>query len=175
MCFDPISLTLGSLLQGLGAAAGVVGTVASAQATANANQAAADQAENNKIIAQRNAEDARNRGVVAQQDIQLRNRARIGQQKNELSEKNIAVSSGSALEILGDTAMFGKLDELTTRNNFEREAIAAETQAYNFSAEAEQSRMAARNASISGGINAFSTALGAVGKSSWAQGKRLSL
>lgn len=162
MCFPALAAVpgLGAIIQGVGVAASVVGTVAGAQAQASASQAAANQAENNKVIAQRNAEDARQRGVVAQQDIQLRNRARIGMQKNALSERGIAVNSGSALDVLGDTAMFGKLDELTARSNFEREAIGFETQAYNFDAQADIDRMAARNASITGGISAFSTALG---------------
>lgn len=165
MCFDPISLGIGfgTIAQIAGVGASVVGTVVGAQAQSQAYKASEVQNKNNAIIAQRNAEDARTRGVVAQQDVQLRNRARLGQQKNALSEKNIAVSEGSALDILGDTAMFGKLDELTTRNNFEREAIASETQRYNFDAQAEQDRMAARNAKTAGTISAFSTALGGIG------------
>lgn len=162
MCF-PAALGLGPIFQALGVGASVVGTLAGAQAQENASIASAQQNENNAIIAQRNAADARDRGNAAQQDQQLKTRARIGMQKNALSERAIAVNSGSALDILGDTAMFGKLDELTTRNNFEREAISFEAQQMNFNASAEQDRMSAANASRAGGISAFSTALGGVG------------
>lgn len=155
-------ISLGSIFSALGTAASVAGTLASAQAQADAANAQAQQDENNAIIAQRNAEDARNRGIVAQQDIQQRTKARLGMQKNALSEKNIAVGSGSALDVLGDTAMFGKLDELTTGANFEREAIAAETQAYNYKAQAGIDSMKADAALTAGGISAFSTALGGV-------------
>lgn len=147
-------LTIASIASGVG------GTLYSASATAAANNAQAAQNETNAIIASNNAEDARQRGIVAQQDVQMRNRARIGQQKNELSEKNISVSSGSALDILGDTAAFGKLDEITTKNNYEREAIAYENQSNSFSAQAEQDRAAASNATTAGVFSAFSTGLG---------------
>ena len=177
MCVGPIAaLPLSTIFQGLGAVVGVVGTLASASAQSAAAQASADQNERNRVIAQRNAEDSRSRGVVAEQDQQLRTRARLGMQKNALSERNIALNTGSALDILGDTAMFGKLDALTTRTNFEREAISYEAQGMNFSAQAEMDRMEARNAARAGGINAFSTALG--GMASMAQSsqrRRMSL
>lgn len=159
MCLPALG-GLAPLLQVFSVGAGVVGTLAQAKAQSNAAQAQADQNNRNSVIAKRNAEDARQRGVAAEQDQQLRTRARIGMQKNALSERNIAINSGSALDLLGDTAMFGKMDALTTRGNFEREAISHETQQMNFSAQAEMDRMAARNAMMAGGISAFSTALG---------------
>lgn len=156
MCFSAVPLILGLA----STAVSVVGAVQQGRAQEAAYNASAEQNKNNAIIAQRNAEDARSRGVAAEQDVQLKTRARIGMQKNALSERNISLAGGTALDLLGDTAMFGKLDSLTTRNNFEREAISAETQKYNFSAQAEQDRMAAANAKRATGINAFSTALG---------------
>ena len=148
---------LAPLMSVVGTAVSAVGTLVGAKAQANAANAAAQQSENNKVIALRNAEDSRNRGVIAQQDQQLKTRARLGMQRNALSERSIEVSSGSALEILGDTAMTGKLDEMTTRANFEREAIGYQTQAYNFSADAAQQRMAAKNAMTAGVFGALGT------------------
>lgn len=142
--------------------ASVAGTVVGGMAQAQAQRAAAQQDRNNAIIAQRNAEDSRERGVVAEQDLQIRNRALIGKQKNILSERNISLASGSALDILGDTAMFGKMDALTTRGNFEREAIGYEAQKMNFNASAEQRESAARATMFGTGISLFQTALGGV-------------
>ena len=159
MCLPALG-GLGPLLQVFSVGVGVVGQLASAKAQSQAAQAQAEQNDRNAVIAARNAEDARERGNAAVQDQQLRTRARIGMQKNALSERNIAINSGSALDLLGDTAMFGKMDALTTANNFEREAISHQTQQMNFSAQAEMDRMAARNARMAGGISAFSTALG---------------
>lgn len=157
MCIDPASLTLISTLVGIG------GTAVSGIASYQANKAAAAQADNNAIIAKRMAADARARGVAAEQDIQLRTRAMLGKQTNTLSERNLALGSGSALDILGDTAMFGKLDALTTRGNFEREAIGDEAQSYNFSAEADQSRRKATASIFGTGASMFQTALGGYG------------
>lgn len=142
--------------------ASVVGTAVGGMAQVQASRAAAQQDRNNAIIAQRNANDSRQRGVVAEQDVQLRNRAMIGKQKNILSERNISLASGSALDILGDTAMFGKMDALTTRGNFEREAIGYEAQQSNFNAQAEQRSMAAKATMFGTGVSMFSTALGGV-------------
>ena len=140
--------------------AGLAGTAITGVAQQNALRAQEMQARNNAIIAKRNAEDARQRGIVAEQDIQLKTRQMIGRQVNVLSERNISLSSGSALDIIGDTAMFGKLDALTTRQNYEREAISHEAQGMNFNAAAEQARMGARAAAFGTGADLFSTALG---------------
>lgn len=154
MCIQAIA-GIAPLFSALGSVVGVAGTLVQAKAQSDAATARSVQEENNKVIAQRNAQDARDRGNIEQQNQQLKTRARLGMQKNALSERNLAVSSGSALEILGDTALTGKLDEITTGNNFQREAISYETQAYNFSAQAEQSRMEAKNAKTAGVFGAL--------------------
>lgn len=161
MCVAAVGLP--AIASILGTAASIGGVVVSGLAQRNAAIAQEQQARNNQIIAERNAADARRRGTVAEQEVQLRTRAMLGKQMNVLSERNIALSSGSALDILGDTAMFGKLDALTTRNNYEREAIGYQSQAMNFSADAAQSRMRASAAMWGTGASLFQTALGGVG------------
>jgi hypothetical protein len=163
MCFAVAGAGIGAITSLLGTAVSAVGAIAGGQAQAAAADAQAQQDRNNAIIAQRNAQDAIDRGNAEEQSVQLRNRARLGMQKNVLSERNISVAGGSALDILGDTAMFGKLDALTTRNNAKREAIAYEAQSSNFSAQADINAMAADNYALAGGITAFSTALGGIG------------
>lgn len=154
---------IGAIASLLGTAVSAVGAIAGGQAQAAAADAQAAQDRNNAVIAQRNAEDARQRGIADEQSQQLRTRARIGMQKNTLSERNISISGTSALDILGDTAMFGKLDALTVRNNAQREAIAYEAQSSNFTSQANINSMAADNYALAGGITAFSTALGGIG------------
>lgn len=156
MCIDPGSISLISTL------VSVAGTAVSGIAQVQASRAAAQQSENNAIIAKRNAADARARGVEAEHEVQLRTRAMLGKQRNILSERNIDLANGSALDILGDTAMFGKLDALTTRGNFEREAIGDEAQSYNFSAQADQQRRQASAAMFGTGASLFQTALGGI-------------
>lgn len=156
MCIDPGTLSI------LGTLAGLAGTAVTGVAQMNAAEAAADQDRRNQVIAQRNAEDARGRGVAAEQDVQLRTRAMMAKQRNVLSERNIGLNSGSALDIIGDTAMFGKMDALTTRGNFEREAINYETQAMNFGASAALNDQRATAAMFGTGASLFDTALGGV-------------
>lgn len=172
MCFAALGAGLASLFGGglstvatlAGAGVSAVGALASASAQSKAAQASADQNNRNAIIADRNAADARERGIAAEQDQQIRTRARIGMQKNVMSERNIATGVGSPLDIIGDTAMFGKLDALTTRQNAEREAISHEAQGMNFRGQAEVDRMQAKNAKVAGGLSAFSTVLGGFSK-----------
>lgn len=140
--------------------ASVAGTVVGGMAQVQAQRAQEMQNRNNAIIAQRNAADSRARGVVAEQDVQLRTRAMKGRQVNILAEKAIDLGNSTALDIIGDTAMFGKMDALTTRNNAEREAIAYEGQQMNFLAQADQNRMAASAAMFGTGASLFQTALG---------------
>lgn len=151
---------IGAIIGVVSTAVGVVGQFqqASASAAASEHQAAVDR--NNAIIAGRLALDARRRGVIAEQEAQLETQGVLGQQRAVLSARNLDIGSGSALDILGDTAMFGALDALTIRHNYEREAIAFETQQQNFSASAEMNTFRARNARTAGVFNAFSTALG---------------
>lgn len=156
MCIAAGALSILSTL------AGVAGTVVSGVAQAQALDAQAQQDRNNAVIAQRNAEDARQRGVAAEQAQQIKTKQMLGRQVNILSERNIAVGSGSALDILGDTAMFGKMDALTIRGNYEREAIASETQKYNFLADAQQKSNASSMTMFGTGISLFNTALGGV-------------
>lgn len=156
MCVDPATISI------LATVASVIGTGVSGVASYGAAKARQQQAENNAIIAQRNANDSRARGVVAQQKQQLQTRQMIGKQINVLSERSIDLAGGTALDIIGDTAMFGKLDELTTKQNFEREAIAYEAQSMNFLAAAGQEKNTATAAVFGTGASLFSTALGGV-------------
>jgi hypothetical protein len=159
----------GSVLAAVGIGASVLGTgvgifgqirAGRAQAQAAEYQAAIDAY--NSEVAKRMANDSRARGVVAVQEQQLVTRGQIGTQKAVLASRNIDISSGSALDIIGDTAMFGALDANTIRSNYEREAIGLETQSAGFSASSAMGMMAAQDARRAGVINAFSTALGGV-------------
>lgn len=151
-------------LQILGIALSAMGTLAAAKAQSQAAKAQAAQNDMNKVIAQNNAKDARDQGVADTQDLQMRNKARIGQQQNILSERNISASSGSALDILGDTASMGKLDELTAQNNAERKAVAYETQSIQYGYQAQVDRLSAKNAMTAGVLGALGGVATGLGK-----------
>lgn len=151
-------------LQLIGLAFSTFGALAAAKGQSDALKAQAAQNEMNKVVASNNAKDARDQGVADTQDLQLRNRARIGMQQNTLSERNIATNSGSALDILGDTAAMGKLDELTAQNNAERKAVAYETQSIQYGYQAQVDRASAKNAMTAGVLNAFGGLATGIGK-----------
>lgn len=118
---------------------------------------------NNAILAQRAADDSRRRGEVAAAESVRRNNQLAGRQRAVLASNGVLVDEGSALDLLGDTAEMGKLDELTIRNNAEREALGYEAQGMNFKGQAEMDLLAGTSARNAANTNAFSTALSGAG------------
>lgn len=152
---------------GIGAIVGLIGTALSAVSQIQAAQAAAAQAafqagmaRNNAIIAQRFAEDSRKRGAEAEARVRMKTTALIGRQRAVFGARNLDMGSGSALFILGDTAAMGELDALTTRSNYEREAIGFEAQKMNFTGQARLFDMEEDSLKGSMFMTAFSTILG---------------
>lgn len=113
-----------------------------AQANANADAATAQ------------AEDAINRGNAAADQRRSQMRQQLGSQAAALGANGAELSSGSALNVFGDTAQFGELDALTTLNNATREAYGYQTQAQNFKS---QGRSAARQGTF-GAVTTLLTA-----------------
>lgn len=149
-----------TVVAGIGTAVNVFGAIRGAAAESKATAYQADLDAYNAEVARRMAMDSRSRGVVAVQESQLQTQGLIGTQQTVLSERNIDISSGSALAIIGDTARFGAMDAATIKSNYEREAIGFETQQAGFNASSQFGYMAARDVRRAGVFNAFSTALG---------------
>lgn len=103
-------------------------------------------ARNNRIIAERAAEDVLARGRA---DVARRARATrllVGRQRTALAGAGQLVDVGSALELTAEAQVTGKLDELTIRNIAERQALGFRTQGTNFEAEAVLADMRRREA-----------------------------
>ena len=160
MC-DPVSLAvvaigstvLGSVQQaGAQKAAGKANAEAAefqAQIAAN-NQAVAlrnaEATRRNKEVAERNrlgaleaadladmsAQDALDRGAVAITNNAEATKKLIGRQRAVLAANGVLVDSGSALDIVSETAGIGALDQLTIRSNADREALGLRQQARNY-------------------------------------------
>lgn len=116
------------------------GRQAAAVASANADSAEAQ------------AQDSINRGNAAADEARRRNRQALGTQIATAAANGGDISTGSALDIFGDTAQFGELDALTTVNNAQREAYGYEVQASNYKTQASAARQ-------QGNVGAFSTLL----------------
>ena len=134
---------------------------AEAAAAQQRYQAAVDR--NNQIIANRQAEDALRRGEKEEKQHRLKIEQLKGRQKTVFAASGVETDSGSALDILSDTAEIGELEALTIRNNAEREAYGHRVQANNFGASAQNRLLAADNTTRAAGFSGFSTLLSGAG------------
>lgn len=150
--------------------AGLAGTAVSAVGAMQQGKAAAASADyqaavnnNNSIIAKRNAQDALDRGAVEEQEHRRKVQALKGRQTAVMAANGLDVTSGSPLDILGDTAQMGELDALTIRGNAKRESLGYESQSTNFKAEAGLNKMQGQSAKTAGTIGAFGTVVSGLG------------
>lgn len=130
---------------------------AKAQAGQFNYQAAVDR--NNKIIADRQADDAIKRGDAEEEEhrrkvAQIKSDQRVG-----FAARGIDLGSDNVLDTLSDTAMLGELDALTIRSNAAREAYGYRVQGMNYEASAGNNSLAAKNAKSAGKTAMVSTLL----------------
>lgn len=78
--------------------------------------------EMNSALAELQAEDTLKQSERTIQKHRKAVKGLIGEQRVSLAAQGIDVESGSALDVQGDTAMLGKLDEIAIKNNAWREA-----------------------------------------------------
>lgn len=151
------------------AAVGIAATIASTavsvygaqqQGKAQAGQATyqAAVARNNQVAAGYAATDAAKRGVSAEDRQRERTAGLLGTQRAALGAQGTTLS-GSALDILGDTAGAGEADALTIRSNAAREVYGIRNQQMNLGAQAGLLDSAAGNARTAGMIGAGSSLL----------------
>lgn len=146
----------GAVLGAVGAVASLAGTAVSAMGQMQAAKAQARAAEYQAKWDQAQAVDAIERGQVEEQKVRNRNAQVLGRQRAVMAAGNLDLTSGSPLDILGDTAQIGELDALTTRNNAQREAES-------FRVDSELRKGEAKNYRTAGKFAAVGTALSGVG------------
>lgn len=160
MCMAAAPLAVASLVAtGVGTAVSMYGQYqqGKAQAGQYAYQAAVDR--NNKIIMDRQAEDAIKRGE-AEEDEHRRKVASIkADQRVGFASRGIDLGSDNVLDTLSDTAMLGELDALTIRNNAQREAYGYRVQGMNYEASAGNNMLASKNAKSASRTGMSSTLL----------------
>jgi len=130
---------------------------AKAQAGQYQYQAAVDR--NNKIIADRQAEDAIKRGDAEEDEHRRKVAAIKSDQRVGFASRGIDLGSDVVTDTLSDTAMLGELDALTIRSNAAREAYGYRVQGMNYEASAGNNALAAKNAKSAGKTAMFSTLL----------------
>lgn len=114
-----------------------------------------EQAEQNSALSQQQARDANLRGVVEADEQRMRTRQAIGQQRAALAGQGVEVGSGTSLEVLGDTEMFGKIDEDRIRLMASREAWGYQVQGLQYQ---DQARMTRWNSKREGQATILGTA-----------------
>lgn len=131
-------------------AMGVVSGVQQANAAKAQMNYQADVNKRNAKIAQANADMKRQEGIEESRLQRIRNLQKVGAQQAAMAANGIDVSSGTALDVVEDTAAMGELDALTTRYNAETQAQAYERQANNLTNQANMDIISGQNAYKSG-------------------------
>ncbi len=124
------------------------------QAKGQRDQAAyeSDVAQQNAKVAGLQAENARQIGNIEEERQRARVRQMIATQRASFAANNVDAASGTALEVLGDTAGYGYADATQIRSNALREA-------WGFKVDAANSRSRAQAARYNGRIGALGTLL----------------
>ena len=143
-----------------------MGVVSSVQQGKAAQEQANYQAELNRRnarIAQQNADDKRQEGIEETRMQRLKTLQKVGAQQAALAANGVDVSEGTALDLIEDTAAMGELDALTTQYNYEKQALAFESQADNFNNQANLDVIAGQNAYRAGVTNAWASGISGLG------------
>ncbi len=154
---------LGMMLNFAGAMSQAAGQRHAAEAKAAEYRYQAQVDDNNRKVAEWKAADAKARGQKDEAALRVKVAQLKGRQRSALAASGVEVGSGSALDILGDTAALGELDALTIRSNAERESYEQNVVASNLKANAGMKRMGADNAIIAGKIGAQTSLLTGAG------------
>lgn len=164
-------LAIGAVATVASTALGVVGSVQQGKAAKAEAQYQAQVNRQNAKKAEMNAAQKRQEGIEESRLQRIRTLQKVGSQQAAMAANGIDISSGTALDIVEDTAAMGELDALTTRYNSETEAIAFEHQAANFENQANLDILSGQNAYKSGMINAAATGAKGLGKLTSVAGK----
>lgn len=153
-----------------GLALGAYGSIRNSQAQSaagEANKAAADSqatlADYNATVADTQAQDAIQRGAVAEGRYRTSIRGAIGTQRAVQAGNNVDVAFGSSVDTQADAAFLGELDALTIRTNATREAWGYNVQAADLRNRAKIARQTGAYAQQAGDAAATSALIGGAG------------
>lgn len=130
MC-EPISATTMFLLA---TATAVAGGVVAYQGSKNSQEYNEKVADVNKKTVEAQAQDQERLGQLQQAERRTKTRMQIATQQVGFGAQNVE-QTGTALDILGDTAMFGEIDSNRIAANAARAAFGFRSQGYNIEAD----------------------------------------
>ena len=146
----------------IGGGVGAIGAIKSSEAQAQAAQYQAQVAANNEKLATQNAALTEAAGSAKVEDQGIKTRAQIGAIEAAQAASNIAVGSGSALDVRSSTAETGQLDALTIRSNAEKIAYGYKTQAEGFQGQQSLEQEQAKQATAAGALGAAGSILSGI-------------
>ena len=149
----------GLALTAVSTAVSAFGQIQQGKAAEKQAQFQAQVARNNAIIAERKAQDAIDRGKVAEAERRQETAQLLARQRASAAAGGVLVDTGSILDIISDTAGLGELDALTIRANAQREATGFRDQAAQFQNDASLTEAAGQNRRRASLINAGGTLL----------------
>jgi hypothetical protein len=138
-------------------AVGAYGAYTQAQAQKQSAEYQAGVDEQNAKIQERNAQDIEARGRDEQDRYRRRLAQMMGSQRAQLAGTGVDIGSGSALDLMADTAGEGARDTFTMGQNTARSAYEARVGAMSSTAQANMARSTADG--ISPGLQAAPTLL----------------
>lgn len=146
MCEPTTILAVSSLV------IGAVGAVQQVNAANAAADATTQQSKENAKIADAQARDTMLAGQIEEDRRRQQTRALLGSQRAAFAANNVDMSTGTPMELLGDTAAIGEEDAMTIRANAAR-------QAWGYQVDANNSRNQGRMAQAAASNNATGTYL----------------
>lgn len=163
----------------VGAGVSYMGAQQAAQASAAQQSYNAEVAANNQVTANAAAVTAQQQGAVQAQEKAFATAQLEGRQKAGLAANGVDVNSGSAVDLLSDTAAAGELDQLTITNNAARTAVGFQNQGIGYQNQATLDEASSADALQGGALKADASIIQGAGSvaSTWYNtqyGQRLS-
>jgi hypothetical protein len=119
-------------------------------------------ADQNKKVAEAQAVDAERLGQIEASERRLKTRMQIASQQVGFGAQNVE-QTGTALDILGDTAMFGEIDEGRIRANTARKAWGFRMQGYDIESNKRLMQFNEKNSRTGTILSTAGSMLGAYG------------
>ena len=117
----------------------------SADASKNMGRYQQQVAEQNAELSEFKAQQAATIGSVQEERMRSRARQMVGQQRAAIAANGVEVGSGTALDLVSETALFGEEDALMTRFNAMNEAWGLRAQAVDYRNEGRAARTRGQN------------------------------
>ena len=153
----------GLAMAAVGTGVSVYGQIKAGNARKKQEEAAAKVAKRNEAIAIKNSKEAKHEGDRNVARKRLETLQLISKQKVGMGANGIVLDSGSALDVVMDSKMMGRIDEETIKSNAKKKADAYLQQSENFSSEAD-ARIASGNSAQSAGlINGIASGISGAG------------